>query len=375
MRIAVNARFLVAGELEGYGYFTREVFFRLAQMHPEHQFIFLFDRELPDTLKLPVNVTAVVVKPAARHALSFRWWFDVKVPIALRKYKADVFISPDGFCSLTTSIPQVLVVHDLAFLHYPQFIPKAHLYFYKFHTGAFLRKANVVATVSAFSKTDIVNQYKIPADKIVIVGSAAKPIFKPVNWEEREKIKDMYAAGHEYFLFVGGIHPRKNLMNLLKAYSIFKKWQKSNMKLLVAGKKGWMSDDVFEKLKTYKYREEIILLNYLPEEELANVVAAAYAVVYPSFFEGFGVPILEAMNCEVPVLTSSAGSMPEVGGDAALYADPSTPQAIADNMKLIFKDEQLRSRLIEKGKLQAAKFSWNQTAIVMWQAVERAIIK
>ncbi|WP_207491988.1 glycosyltransferase family 4 protein [Aridibaculum aurantiacum] len=375
MRIAVNARFLVAGELEGYGYFTKEVFYRVAQQHPEHEFLFLFDREIPTNLALPANVTPLVIKPAARHAFSFRWWFDVKVPLALLKHKADVFVSPDGFCSLTTFKPQVLVVHDLAFLHFPRFIPKHHLFFYKTHTGKFLRKAKVVATVSEFSKADIIKRYKTPAEKIINVGSAAKAVFKPVDWEQREEVKEKYAQGFEYFLFVGGIHPRKNLLNLLKAFSNFKKWQRTNMKLLVAGKKGWMYDDTLGKLKTYKYRDEVILLDYLPEEALAQVVASAYAVVYPSFFEGFGVPIVEAMQCEVPVLTSNSSSMPEVGGDAALYADADNPQAIADNMQRIFKDEKLRSSLIEKGKEQARKFTWDATADLMWNAIEKAVSK
>ncbi len=375
MRIAVNARFLVAGELEGYGYFTREVFYRLAQLHPTHQFIFLFDREVPASLSFPPNVLPVVVKPMARHALSFRWWFDVKVPLALKKQKADVFISPDGFCSLTTSVPQVLVVHDLSFLHYPAFIPKPHLFFYKTHTGKFLRKANVVATVSEFSKGDITSRYNIPETRVVNVGSAAKEIFTPLAWQQREAIKDRYTGGVEYFVFVGGIHPRKNLLNLLKAFSLFKKWQKTNMKLVVVGRKSWMYEDTLEKLKSYKYRDEVILLDYLPEAELANIVAAAYALIYPSYFEGFGVPIVEAMQCEVPVLTSNTSSMPEIGGTAALYADPSKPQEISDNMKLIFRDEKLRSTLIENGRQQAAKFSWDQTAALVWQAIEKAVLK
>jgi glycosyltransferase involved in cell wall biosynthesis len=375
MRIAVNARFLASAQLEGYEYFTKEIFFRLAHQHPEHEFIFLFDRDIPGSLQLPSNVAAVVVKPAARHALGFRWWFDVKVPLALRRYKADVFVSPDGFCSLFTKVPQVLVVHDLAFLHYPKFIQKHQLYFYKRYTPKFLKKANIVATISQYSKQDIMKHYNLAESKIINVGSAAKEIFKPIDSQQREIVKEQYAGGNEYFVFVGGMHPRKNLLNLLKAFSIFKKWQKTNMKLVVAGRKSWMYEDTLEKLKTYKYRNEVIMLDYLPEDELAKVVAAAYALVYPSFFEGFGVPILEAMQCDVPVLTSSSGSMPAIGADAALYADPSSPQEIADNMKRIFKDEKLRSELIEKGRERAAVYSWNRTAELMWSAIEKAVNK
>jgi glycosyltransferase involved in cell wall biosynthesis len=373
MQIAVNTRFLIPKQLEGYGYFTREVFLTIAEMKPEHNFVFFFDRPFDSSIKFPGNVQPVIVNPAARHALSFKWWFDVKIARALKKYKADVFVSPDGFCSLTTTVPQVLVVHDLAFLHYPKLIAKHHLWFYKRYTPKFLKKAKVIATVSEFSKEDIVRNYKIDADKILNVSSASKEIFKPMDWMQKEIVKQEYADGCEYFVFVGGIHPRKNLMNLLKAFSIFKKWQKTNMKLLVVGRLAWQHDDTLEKLKTFKYRDDVKMLGYLPEDKLAHVIASAYALVFPSFFEGFGVPVLEAMQCCVPVITSNTSSMPEIGGEAALYANPASPEDIAAQMKIIFKDEQLRNKLIEAGRLQSQKFSWEKTADAMWQCIEKAV--
>ena len=375
MRIAVNTRFIVTGQLEGYGYFTKEVFFLLAHNHPEHQFIFFFDRPFDTSLVFPKNVTPVVVPPKARHALSFRWWFDVKIPLALKKYKADVFVSPDGFCSLITKVPQVVVIHDLAFIHHPKFIPTIHRIFYKRYTPLFLKKASVVATVSEFSKNDIIDQYHVDEQKIINVSSAAKTIFQPVEWDEKEAIKTEYADGCEYFIFVGGIHPRKNLLNLLKAFSLFKKRQRSNMKLLVAGRMAWDYDKITEKMETYKFRQDVKLLGYMGEAALAKLVAAAYALVFPSYFEGFGVPILEAMQSHVPVITSNTSSMTEIGEEAALYADPTDAADIADQMKRIFTNENLRSQLVEKGKLVAAKYSWQRTSELMWQAIQQAVSK
>ena len=375
MRIAVNTRFIVPAQLEGYGYFTREVFFLLAHNHPEHQFIFFFDRPFDEKLLFPKNVTPVVVPPKARHALSFRWWFDVKIPLALKKYKADVFVSPDGFCSLFTKVPQVLVIHDLAFIHHPKFIPTIHRFFYKRYTPLFLKKAAVIATVSEFSKKDIVDQYQVDEQKIINVSSAAKNIFQPVEWDEKEAIKTEYADGCEYFVFVGGIHPRKNLLNLLKAFSLFKKRQRSNMKLLIAGRLAWDYDKITEKIETYKFRQDVKLLGYMSEAALAKLVAAAYALVFPSYFEGFGVPILEAMQSLVPVITSNTSSMPEVGEDAALYADPTDAADIADQMKRIFTNENLRDQLVEKGKVVAAKYTWQRTSELMWQAIQQAVSK
>lgn len=369
MRIAVNAIFLQKDQLEGYGHFANEVFSRLVKAHPGHQFIFLFDRPYDAGFVYASNVIPVMVSPPARHPLAFKWWYDVKAPLALRRYKPDVWLQCFGFCSLTTSIPQVLAIHDLAFLHYPQFIPWYHRLYYRFFTDSFLRKAKQVITVSEYTRKDILQNYQVADRKLHVVHSAACTFFQPVSFLEKENVKAGYADGREYFLFSGGIHPRKNLLNLLKAFSLFKKWQHSDMKLLVAGRLAWQYEAVLEKLKTYKYREDVVILGYLPEEQLARITASAYAMVYPSFLEGFGLPILEAMQSGVPVITSDKGSMPEVGGDAALYADPANPDAIAKQMLALYRDENKRSALIEAGYRQAAGFSWDQTAEAVWQSI------
>ena len=369
MRIAVNTIFLQKDHLEGYGYFVQEIFSRLAKKYPEHEFIFIFDRPFDPQFIFSSNIKPVIISPKARQALSFKYWYDVKLPLILRSIKPDVIIQPYGFCSLTTNIPQLLVVHDLAFKYYPKLIAKHHLYYYRAFTKNFLNKANKIATVSEFSKKDIVSKYQILPEKINVVFSAAKNIFQPIDISSQQNAKEKYSDGKEYFLFVGGIHPRKNLITLLKAFSLFKKWQRSNMKLLVAGRLAWQYDSVLEKLKTYKYRDDVVLLNYLPEEELVNITASAYAMVFPSLFEGFGVPVIEAMQCGIPVITSKTSSLPEIGGGAALYADPIDADAIAKQMLLLYKDESLRSKLITEGIAQAAKFSWDKTSDLMWQSI------
>lgn len=375
MRIAVNTLFLQKDRLEGYGHYVKEIFSRIVMQHTEHEFIFISDRPIDKQFLFSPNIIPLVVSPLARHAATFKYWYDVKAPLALRRYRPHVWVQPYGFCSLTSNIPQLLVVHDLAFLHHPDFIAWHHRWYYKLFTEKFLSKAARIVTVSDYSKKDILQHYPVPAEKIDIISGAAKEYFRPLSWQEKEEVKNNYAEGKEYFLFTGGIHPRKNLINLLKAFSLFKKWQHSNMKLLVAGRLAWHYEEVIEKLKSYKYRNDVVLLGYLPEEQLAAVTAAAYAMVYPSFFEGFGLPIIEAMQSGVPVITSNASSMPETGGNAALYADPTDPDAIAKNMLNLYKDETLRSRLIESGKIQAARFSWEIAAQQTWQNICRTAQK
>lgn len=373
MTIAVNTRFLLSKYLEGYGYFVFEAFKYLTITYPEHQFIFIFDRPYDKRFIFSSNITPVVIGPPARHPLLWKYWYEVKIPAVLKKYQADVFVSIDGLCSLRAKIPQCLVVHDLAFLHYPSHIRKSHLFFFKRYVPKFLEKAKTVVTVSEFSKKDILQHYKIEPGKIDVIYEAAKEIFKPISFDATEATKNKYSGGSEYFLYIGAIHPRKNLMNLLKAFSVFKKRQKSNMKLLLVGRLAWKYDSFIQSLKKYKYREDVILLGYIDEEELVKITASAYAIVYPSLFEGFGVPVLEAIKCNVPVITSSNSSMQEIAKDAALYADPKSFDDIAEKMMRIYKDENLRKELIEKGKQIAAGYTWPKTAELLWQSILKTV--
>jgi glycosyltransferase involved in cell wall biosynthesis len=373
MRIAVNTRFLLNDYLEGYGYFLYETFSRITKKQPDHQFIFIFDRPFNKRFVFGKNVIPIVAGPPARHPLLWKYWYDVKVPAVLKKYKADVFVSCDGFCSLTTQVPQCLLIHDLSFLHYQSFIPKAHFLFYKYYTPKFLQKASSIITVSEFSKQDILLQYKRESGKISVVPNAAKDIFHPAADTEKEAVKIRYTDGKEYFVYAGAIHPRKNLTNLLKAFSIFKKKQKSNWKLVLAGRLAWQYKDFVESLKTYKYREDIVLTGYVEEAELVKIIGAAYGLIYPSLWEGFGVPVLEAMCCNIPVITSEKSAMQEIAKDAALYINPDDHTDIAEKMMLLYKDEKLRSQLILKGKIISSHYSWDRSADLLWQAIMKEV--
>ncbi len=371
MIVAVNTRFLLIDQLEGMGHFIAEIFRRIVKDHPEHQFIFIFDRPREGTFITGPNIKAVVTGPPARHPLLWKLWYDIKIPAVLKKYKADVFVSCDGFCSLSTKVPQCMVIHDLAYLHVPQGIKRSHLFFYKKFTPKFLEKVKTVVTVSNFSKQDILAHSKIGKEKIEVVPNGVRDIFCPLSVDRKTAVKAKYTEGREYFVYTGAIHPRKNLMNLLKAFSLFKKRQQTGMKLVLAGRLAWKYDSFVESLKSYKYRDDVVMTGYLDDQELAAVTAAAYAMVYPSLFEGFGVPVIEAIKCEVPVITSAGSAMQEITNGAALYADPESFQDIAEQMKRLYKDEDLRTELITKGKEVVKKYDWQQSADLLWQCIER----
>lgn len=375
MRIAVNTRLLLKGKLEGIGWFTHQTLERMVKAHPEHEFLFLFDRPYDPSFIFAPNVKPVVIGPQARHPFLFYLWFEWSVPYILRKYKADLFLSPDGLGSLRARVPTCLVVHDLAFEHYPEHLKLSHRLYLRHYSPLFARKATRVVTVSEFSKKDIEQRYRIPGEKIDVACNGAHDAYQPLGWDEREAVKEQYADGCEYFVFAGALHPRKNVVNLLKAFVDFKKRQRSNMKLVVVGRMAWKYEEVEEMKATMPFKDEVKWVGYMNVEELSKVIGGAYALVYASLFEGFGIPILEALKCNVPAVVSNTSSMPEVAGDAALLVDPTDSRDIADKMEKLYKDERLRSQLIAAAPAQVQKFTWDKAAAQLWESMMQCLAK
>jgi glycosyltransferase involved in cell wall biosynthesis len=346
---------------------------RIVRAHPEHQFIFFFDRAYDPSFVFAPNVMPVVVPPQARHPVLFYIWFEWSIPAMLRKYKADLFLSPDGFCSLRTSVPTCLVIHDLAFEHYPEHLPASHRFYWRHYSPRFARKAKRIVTVSEFSRGDIAQRYRIRPDKIDVIHNGAHDAYRPLLPAERQAVKAQYADGCEYFVFAGALHPRKNVVNLLKAFILFKKRQQSRMKLVIVGRMAWKFEELEELRRTMPFKEDVKWVGYMNVDELSKVIGGAYALVYASLFEGFGIPILEALKCDVPAVVSNTSSMPEVAGDAALLVDPNQVQDIADKMMLIYKDETLRDRLVTAAPAQAAKFDWDRSAAELWESMMQCV--
>ncbi len=369
MRIAVNTRLLLPGRLEGIGWFTYETLKRIVTRHKEHEFIFLFDREFSDEFIFSDNIKPVVIPPQARHPVLWYIYFEYSLALALLKHKPDLFLSPDGWLSLNTRINSLPVIHDLNFFHYPEFIPWHVRKYYKYFFPRFINKATRIATVSEYTKKDIVKRFEYDPQKIDVVYNGANEIYQPMDNNARADIQNHYSQGCPYFLFVGLIHPRKNLANLIRAFEMFKQSHNSNFKLLVVGSKKWWTSNVQEALEKAKNRNDIIFTGRLEIDVLRKITASAFALAYPSYFEGFGIPLLEAFFSDVPVITSKTSSMPEVAGNAALYVNPHSPESIYKAMTKLFLDGGLRNDLIEKGRIQKAKFSWDKTADKLWGSI------
>jgi glycosyltransferase involved in cell wall biosynthesis len=372
MIIAVNTKFLSNDRREGIGYFAETVFNILARQYPQHQFYFLSDQPIHNAFNFPENVHPLVVSPLARSPLRWRYWYDLKVPLTLRKLKADAFVSLDGICSLTTKVPQCLLVPDLGFLTHPEAYQKSHYQFYKKHTPGFLKKANALIAVSQAEKIDIINEYHVDSQKLTVVGPAARQGYHPVSFEQQAVVKEKYAQGREYFIGVD-VAGSKNLLNLLKAFSFFKKRQRSGMKLLLVTRGEGKMQEFLQLLKTYKYREDVVVINEAEEEEVIQLLASAYALVHLSSLGILGTSLLDAMTCGVPVLSSNKAWEQELGEDAAVYFRADDHADIADKLMLIYKDEDLRKSIIEKGRMVAGKYSWQQAAGLIWEAILKAV--
>lgn len=371
MRIAINTRFLLQGKLEGIGWFTYEIVKRMVESHPEHEFIFFFDRPYHPDFIFGKNVKPVVLQPPARHPVLFLIWFEWSVKKALKKYKADVFISTDGMLSLRTKIPTLLVIHDLAFKHYPDHLPFKFRFFLNYFTPKYAHNARHIVAVSSYTKKDIQESYQVEEGKISVVYNGSNEKYHPLSFDEKQLIKEQYSQGCEYFVFAGALHPRKNVERLMKAFALFKKKQRSNMKLLVIGRFAWKSEGIRQEWESNAFHEDILHYDYMLVDELSKVIGAAYAMVYVSLFEGFGIPALEALSCRVPLIASNTTSIPEVAGDAAIYVNPEKVEEIAQAMSTLYKDEHLRGQLVEKTLAQAAKFGWDQSAIQFYQVLEK----
>jgi glycosyltransferase involved in cell wall biosynthesis len=246
----------------------------------------------------------------------------------------------------------------------------SHRLYLRNYSPKFARKAERIVTVSEFSKKDIAERYHIDPARIAVSNNAAHDEYVPLSWEEKEAVRKAYTDGAEYFIFAGALHPRKNIVNLLKAFIRFKKRNKTNMKLVIVGRMAWKYAEVEEMKKEMPFKEDVCWLGYLDVTELARVMGAAYALVYASLFEGFGIPIIEAFKCNVPAIVSNTSSMPEVAGEAALITDPNDYKDIAEQMSRLYKDEALRYALIAKAQEQVRKYSWDKAAEVLWESIE-----
>lgn len=371
MKIAVNTRFLIKDRLEGIGWFTYETMKRITKDHPEHEFLFLFDRPFHSEFVFEKNITPLEVFPPARHPLLWFTWFELSLPLVFQKHKPDIFLSTDGFLSLSVKTPSIAVIHDINYEHIEAGMPWMVKTYYKNLMPRYAQRANRILTVSEFSKSDISNTYNINPEKIDLTCNGAGNAYVPLNETEKNQVRQKFSGGDSYFVFVGSLHPRKNVARLLMAFDTFRKQTKEKIKLLVVGDRMFNTSQIETVYSDLTHKDDVVFTGRLSREDLTQVTAAALSLVFVPCFEGFGIPIVEAMKCGVPVITSNVTSMPEVAGNAALLADPYSVLSISNAMTKIAENPSLRNELSAKGLERANFFTWEKAAQAVWDSIEK----
>ena len=373
MRIAVNTRLLLKDKLEGIGWYTFETLSRIVAQHPEHEFYFLFDRDYSKEFVFSKNVRPIVINPPTRHPVLWYIWFELRLPKVFKDLKIDLFLSPDGFLSLSSKTPSIAVIHDINFEHHPKDLKFSHSKFYRLFFKKYAHKASRIVTVSDYSKQDISKTYNIPLSKIDISLNGVNNYFHPIGLQKQLDARKKYSEGKDYFLFVGALHPRKNIKRLLNSFDQFKSATNSSNKLLIVGAKMWWNDELKSCIDQLTNKNDVIFTGRKSLEELNTLYSSAIAFCFVPYFEGFGIPIIEAMKCGCPVITSKCTAMPEVAGKAALLVNPLDVNEITDAMIKLNSNSDLRAELSERGQIHSQKFSWNATADALWISIEKVL--
>ena len=369
MKIAVNCWVLRNKQLDGIGNFTIETLRPLISAHPEIDFMILCDANFTEDYFDFSNVKKYPIFPALRHPVLYLYYLEVALTRFLKKHKPDLCIGMDGFLSLSSKIPQLPIIYDLNFEHYPADLPFRNRVYFRTFFRRFALKAERIATISEYSKNDISNLYHVPLAKIDNVSCGIKDKFKPLDERTKDEVKSKYTGGEEYFFFIGSMHPRKNIPRLLQAFKIFKKNSQAKTKLLLAGHLFWDTGDIKTELDRHTYKSDIIFIGRVGDEVLGLLLGASVCLTYIPTFEGFGLPIAEAFQAGVPVICSNTSSMPEVAGEAAIIVDPVNIQDISAAMERITRDEILRAELIRKGHERRRLFSWERTAGLLYESI------
>jgi glycosyltransferase involved in cell wall biosynthesis len=262
-------------------------------------------------------------------------------------------------------VPVVVTIHDLAFERMPETFTRRGSFQLKLTVRRTAKKAARVATVSEYSRQDLLDIYKLPPEKVVVTYNGVESSFnpRPSVPNEAEEVRRRFGVSRDFLLAVGSLQPRKNLVRLIRAYARLRsERQDFRPQLVIVGRKLWLASEIFDEVKRHPWADDVILTGYVADEDLPALYRAARAFVYPSLFEGFGLPPLEAMACGTPVVTSDVSSLPEITGDAALLIDPNDERALANALIEVVNNDRLRAELREKGIAQAMKFTWRDAA-------------
>ncbi|MGQ9598820.1 MAG: glycosyltransferase family 4 protein [Anaerolineae bacterium] len=307
-----------------------------------------------------------------------RFWTHVRLSWEMLAQSPDLLFVPSHVLPLLHPARNVVTIHDLGYLYYPHAHPLSQNLYLRWSTRYNARHASRILADSEATRQDLIHHYGIPADKIVRVYPGRDESLAPVTDPTiRTAVRERYGVKEPYLLYVGTLHPRKNLVRLIQAFASLLGFLTSaswplaaDLQLVLAGQKGWLADDILDQVRRWSLQGRVIMTGYVPDADLPGLLSGALAFVFPSLYEGFGLPVLEAMACGVPVVCSNVSSLPEVAGEAALLVDPLDTHALSLALGQIVTNEELRRRLVERGFDQIQRFSWRRCAQETLQVLE-----
>jgi glycosyltransferase involved in cell wall biosynthesis len=362
MRICIDASPAVHHRA-GLGRYTQELMAALLDIDSENEYIAFYNRPSeaqvdPPLDRLPHLTTDLRTKPWRMSALLAhfaRTSQDRLFP------EVDLFHGTDHLLPRLTRLKSVFTLHDLVFCFYPQTHKPLNRWFLTLMMPRFLRAADAVIAVSESTKRDAIQTYGIDEAKITVIYEGVSSRFRRASPEAIAAVRHKYGLPDQFFLSLGTIEPRKNLTSLLEAYHALRN-EGSSLGLVIAGKKGWLYSGFFNRMRELGLERDVLFPGFVPDQDLPALYSAADLFVFPSLYEGFGLPVLEALACGTPVVASNASSLPEVAGEAALLVDPSSVEALVTAVKAVVGNRRLREDLHERGPKQAARFNWQTAA-------------
>lgn len=320
--------------------------------------IYLKEKPRPEMPKENGHWKYIFVKPK-------KLWTQIGLPLYLFTHfpRPDVFFSPSHYAPRFSPVSTVISVMDLSYIHFPELFAKKDLYQLTEWTRYSAKNAKRIFTISNASKGDIIKEYKVKPDRVIVTYPGIKHNTPMPTTLSKKELHDKLGISGDYILFVGTLQPRKNITRLIEAFSLLKKEEKyKELHLVIVGKKGWLYEEILDAPNTYDVRGFVNFLDFVPDEQLVPLYQHALCYVLPSLYEGFGLPVVEAMKYGVPVITSNVSSLPEAGGDAALYVDPLNVEDIAEKIKRVVDSPKLREEMVKKGYTHIKQFSWEKAA-------------
>ena len=369
IHVGVNAHLLSLAESyrsAGINWYIHNLLRHLPEASPEIAYtIFLSDRHYSGVPGLQLRRSRL---PTHRPAVRILWE-QVLQPWAANRAGVDLLHGPAFVGPLASACPFVITVHDLSFLFYPQGFRPLNRIYLQFLTRLSARRARRVIAVSHSTKRDLVQHYGLLPDKVDVIHNGVDASFRSLPVDQVAAFRARAGLPDRFVLFVGTLEPRKNVARLIEAYA---RLPKERPPLMLVGGKGWLYDDIFARVEALNLSDEVHFVGYVPAEDLPCWYNAAELFVYPSLYEGFGLPPLEAMACGTAVITSTASSLPEVVGEAGLLVDPVEPAALAMAMEQVLSDRELRETVRAAGQVRAQSFSWEKTARCTVDSYRRA---